>query len=61
MRKQLARTEGVDGFSLLARPLRKQYALVGEVGLGAAVYRAGAFGRSFSKPAGRVGSASDGS
>ncbi|MDQ6909638.1 MAG: hypothetical protein M3Z84_02455 [Actinomycetota bacterium] len=26
VRKQLARTEGVVGFSLLARPLRKQYA-----------------------------------
>ncbi|MGI8777178.1 MAG: DUF3291 domain-containing protein [Acidimicrobiales bacterium] len=26
VRKQLARTEGVTGFSLLARPLRKQYA-----------------------------------
>ena len=26
VRKQLARTEGVAGFSLLARPLRKQYA-----------------------------------
>jgi len=26
VRKQLAKTEGVIGFSLLARPLRKQYA-----------------------------------
>jgi heme-degrading monooxygenase HmoA len=26
VRKQLARTDGVVGFSLLARPLRKQYA-----------------------------------
>lgn len=26
MRKQLARTEGLIGFSLLARPARKQYA-----------------------------------
>jgi hypothetical protein len=26
VRKQLARTDGVIGFSLLARPLRKQYA-----------------------------------
>ena len=26
VRKQLAKTEGVVGFSLLARPLRKQYA-----------------------------------